>query len=161
MKDHSDCKRQFVHLSRAWYGKATLQRETVMHDEINIGFYHTEGGTTGEFGIKWIELGNKEVPELRVFDDGWDALWCFSDLLKKMAEIDNENVTPANMCKLLISCGIEDATPTISPYDDLRSGMDKEDLITYNMVEKSRDLKDKMIKQLILDKVKLREEKNE
>lgn len=43
MKDHSDCKRQFIQLSRAWYGPSNLLNSDIL-DEITMGFYHKDGG---------------------------------------------------------------------------------------------------------------------
>lgn len=117
MKDHTECKRKFINLSRAWYGDANLRGSEVL-DEITIGFYHPDGGTTGEFTIRWIELGGEITPMLCSYDDSWDALWQFRDVLKKMVAKDGENPSPTEMCELLESCGIEDATPTKSPYGD-------------------------------------------
>ncbi|MFA7287452.1 MAG: hypothetical protein WC055_01085 [Melioribacteraceae bacterium] len=115
MKDHSDCKRQFIHLSRAYYGPSNLLHSDII-DEITMGFYHKDGGTTGEFSIKWIKLAGREVPKLCAFDDSWDALFKFKDVLRRMAELDDENPTPEEICMLLSSCSIEDVTPTKSPY---------------------------------------------
>jgi hypothetical protein len=109
-RNHEGAKRQFVHLSRAWYGKANLVNFKCT-DRIQIGFYSDGGGTSGEFIIEWKPLCGKETPCLHVFDDAWDALYRFSDVLAKMAERDSEDITPREMCKLLVSCGVEDATP--------------------------------------------------
>lgn len=112
---HKDCKRQFTHLSRAWYGRVNLDNRSETVDEINIGFYHPEGSTTGEFYIRWYSLGNSNVPCLECYDDGWDALWNFKDMLEKLAEIDGTDITPLEMCELLVSLGIEDATEETDP----------------------------------------------
>lgn len=79
-------------------------------DEINIGFYHPDGGTTGEFQITWSELAGNIVPRLEVFDDGWHALFQFNDMLEQMAKVDGENIKPGDFCKLLVALGIEDMT---------------------------------------------------
>ena len=118
MKDHSECKRQFIQLSRAWYASA-CQVNSEKVDRVNIGFYHPEGGTTGEFEVSWEYLGNRLVPSITAFDDAWDALIHFSDLLSAMAELDNQNVPPDEFCQLLVQLGIEDCTPTEN--NDLKS----------------------------------------
>lgn len=110
MKDHSECKRGFTHLSKAWYGPAYLSRSNYV-DEVNIGFYHPEGGTTGEFVVTWKELAGKVTPRLKAYDDGWSALFHFGDMLESMASIDGEDVSPDEFCKLLVALGIEDMTP--------------------------------------------------
>lgn len=116
MTDHTDCTRQFRQLSRAWYGSANLQLNSEVVDEITAGFYDEEGGTTGEFTIKWIVLAGQKTPQLCVFDDAWDALWQFRDVLEKLAELDGTNPTPEKVCSIFVSCGVEDTTPEQSPY---------------------------------------------
>jgi len=110
MKDHTGCKRGFTQLSKAWYGPANLERSTNV-DEMSIGFYHPEGGTTGEFQIVWEELAGKITPRLMAYDDGWNALFNFGDMLESMADIDGEDISPDEFCKLLESLGIENMTP--------------------------------------------------
>ncbi len=107
---HEGCKRQFVQLSRAWYSKACLVGDTL--DEVTMGFYHPDGGTTGEFQIRWIPLGGRDTPLLLAYDDAWSALYRFADVLKQLAWLDGANPSPEDVCALLVKCGIEDATPT-------------------------------------------------
>lgn len=106
MTDHSECKRGFYHVSKSIYadGKTWKNGE---FDEITMGFYHPDGGTTGEFCITWTQLG----PQLRVFDDAWSALSGFSDLLGVLATHDGESLTPEAVITLLKELGIEDETP--------------------------------------------------
>jgi len=111
MQDHSECKRQFIQLSKAWYADANL-RNSKFDDKISIGFYHPEGGTTGEFEIEFSELCGRIVPKLTAYDDGWSALFNFSDLIEKMAEIDDKCVSADEFCELLVLLGIENKTPT-------------------------------------------------
>lgn len=111
MKDHTECKRQFTRLSRAWYASANLP-EGGKVEIVTIGFYHPDGGTTGEFQVSWEHLGGKLTPRLCAFDDSWNALFNFGDMLESMADIDGEDISPDEFCQLLIALGIEDATPT-------------------------------------------------
>lgn len=111
MKDHTGCKRGFTQLSKAWYGPATLEHSPNI-DEISAGFYCAEGGTTREFHIAWGPNPNgKIVPYLVAYGDGWDALFHFSDMLKLMADVDGEDISPDEFCKLLEYLGIENRTP--------------------------------------------------
>ena len=114
---HEGCTRKFTHLSRAWYGEACLRdRLAGCVDEITIGMYDlTGGGTSGEFAIRWIELGGENVPRLEAFSDSWDALGQFRDLLAELARLDSTNPTPSKICEVLVSLGIEDATETKQP----------------------------------------------
>ena len=116
MGDHENCKRQFIQLSRAWYAETFLPNSR-LNDEVTVGMYHPEGGTTGEFAIRWSEIGGKIVPMLCAFDDAWDALMMFRDVLEVMASVNDQNVTPDRFCELLIECGVEDATPEKSPHE--------------------------------------------
>lgn len=111
MKDHSECERQFIQLSMAWYADANLPRGEKV-EIITVGFYHPDGGTTGEFQISWRELGGRVVPKLEAFDDSWNALYNFSDLIKKMSDVDDDNISPEEFCKMLIGLGIKDVTQT-------------------------------------------------
>lgn len=111
MQDHTDCKRGFTQLSKAWYGKANLTSDDIQ-DEIMIGMYHPEGGTTGEFSITWKELAGEFTPVLKSFEDSWSALWIFKDVLEKLAELDSTNPTADQIATLLESLGIENMTQT-------------------------------------------------
>ena len=96
-KDHTGCTRKFSQLSRAWYADANLPDGYTL-EVVNVGLYHHEGGTTGEFQVSWSFLGGKLVPELRAFDDSWNALLQFRDLLESMSSIDDENIESDHVC---------------------------------------------------------------
>lgn len=102
---HEGCVRGFHSFTRAWYAqKDKLPR-------VSIGFYHPDGGTTGEFGISWVDLGSgKLAPRLEVFNDAWDALTHFKDLLDKLSEVDGMNLSEMQICNLMEDLGIEDLT---------------------------------------------------
>ena len=110
MKKHDGSVRGFYHLSKAWYGKGCLESSDIL-DEVMFGFYHKDGGTTGEMSMRWKELGGKEVPKLEVFDDGWHALNEFKDVIQKLADVDNLNINPEQFCEILLDCGFENLTP--------------------------------------------------
>jgi hypothetical protein len=112
MGKHTGCKRQFTQLSRAWYGS----RDGVV-DEVTIGLYHQEGGTTGEFSVVWKipYLARDASPQLQSWDDSWSALFQFGDLLESMADLDDKDVSPEAFCQLLTGLGIADATKETAP----------------------------------------------
>lgn len=111
---HDGCVRGFHHYRAAWYGKVgNLGRDVV--DEINIGMYHPEGGTTGEFSVKWEELSGEVVARLNVYNDGWNALAHFGDALARMAALDGPTIAPEVFCELLVSCGVVDLTDRKTP----------------------------------------------
>lgn len=109
MNKHEGCVRGFTQLSRAWYGN--IQHHTIgVSDQIMVGFYHPNGGTSGEFSITWESLMGDYVPKLCAYDDSWNVLSLFSDLIERMSEVDNQNISPDEFVKILISLGIEDRT---------------------------------------------------
>ena len=113
MKKHEGCERGFHQASKSWYGKIALGefKNKEVLDTFSIGFYAPDGGTTGEFVVEWTELtAGQWVPQLQAFDDGWDALFNFQDMLKLMADADDKNISPDDFRKLLLSCGIVDLT---------------------------------------------------
>lgn len=110
MEDHGRSKRGFHHTGAAWYSKILNDRSDDVVDEVSIGLYLPDGGTTGEFLIRWRKLAGDAVPQLCAFDDSWDALRQCADLIDKLAEHDNENMTPLALCDLLKECGFEDMT---------------------------------------------------
>jgi hypothetical protein len=107
MRDHKGCKRAYIRSSKAFYAK-TLPTETI---KVMVGMYHPEGGTSGEFEFEWVDLGSSGLcVRLKCFDDAWDALAQFKDLLRKMAEIDEQNIQESEFCKILDKLGIIDIT---------------------------------------------------
>lgn len=109
---HDGCKRQFVQLSKTWYAEIIKERKDLV-DEFELGFYFPDGSTSGEFRVCWTELFGKIVPCLYAYDDGWSALYQFSDVLKKMAEVDGRRITPNKFREILLSSGVEDATQSV------------------------------------------------
>ena len=108
---YQDCKRQFIQLSKSRYAEANLKDKDIQ-DEIILGFYHKDGGTTGEFSIKWIQLGNKFTPKVEMFNDSWSLFQGFKDLFEAMVKLDNTEITPDKFVVFLEKLGIENATET-------------------------------------------------
>lgn len=111
---HDGCERGFIIRSEAWYGKSQNKPETL--DEIMIGMYHHEGGTTGEFGVRWTTIGGHATPRLEVFNDAWDALQRFGDMLAWMASVDDKHISPQSFADALRGMGIKDLTERHNPY---------------------------------------------
>jgi hypothetical protein len=110
MSKHDDGFRGFSVLSEAWYGKYTLARNDDVSEEIMLGIYHPEGGTTGEFAIRWMKVGERFTPRLEVFHDAWDAMWRFADVLEGLASMDGQRPKPDRVTHLLRTLGIKDRT---------------------------------------------------
>lgn len=116
---HDGMIRGYYHLAEAWYADANLaNRRDGLLDEVMIGFYapNGDGGTTGEFSVTWTRLsGNTLTPRLEVFDDSWEALSHFSDLLAEMAKLNDTDPSPSDFCELLKRLGMKDLTPREGP----------------------------------------------
>jgi hypothetical protein len=116
MRDHEGFKRGFIWSNKAWYSRS------VEDQEIMFGMYYDAaendgfGGTSGEMGMRWYEIGGKNVPRLEAYDDGWSALSLFSDLIQELGNHDDENMTQEQFIEILKSCGFEDLTPYKHPY---------------------------------------------
>ena len=123
MNKHDGMIRGFHHLNSAWYAEACKTANRSYEDQVMIGFYHEngEGGTTGEFAVEWHKLYPNDptkplAPCLCVYDDAWEALSHFSDLLAAMALLDHKDPTPEQFCSLLVGLGMKNITPRVSPY---------------------------------------------
>jgi hypothetical protein len=114
MKSHEGCERGFYILSESWYADSVKREGTI--DEIMIGMYHPDGGSTGEFAVRWIMLANKATPRLEAYDDSWSALQNFRDMLNWMESVDNQNISPKSFAEALRNFGVKDLTKRESPY---------------------------------------------
>ena len=76
--------------------------------KIMFGLNERGDGTLGEMAMQWVALGGDCVPQLRVFDDAWATLFTFADLLEKMAEVDDQNISPADFINILKECDFEE-----------------------------------------------------
>ncbi len=116
MKDSKG--REFYWSSEAWYNKPT---KMVDPPEITFGIYGSKDGEpSGEMAIVWETLGNRSVPRLKIFDDAWDVLKSFSDLIDKLADVDNKNISQQQFIKILLECGFKDSTQYENPEKDTR-----------------------------------------
>ncbi|CAN5951017.1 unnamed protein product [Sphagnum jensenii] len=117
--------RSFVHYGEAYYATA-LGFQPGIVDEVNFGLSCGGGGTHGEMSMIFQKLGGKIVPQLRVYDDAWNTLFWFSDILKELvlvgAKTSREtSITPKEFCEILLSYGFQDNTPRENPH----TGKDK------------------------------------
>jgi hypothetical protein len=103
--------RHFIHAGQAWYAETNQWLRPGINDEVYFGTREAE------FAIRWRTLGDKSVPQLQVYDDGWAALLEFADLFELLAALDDQYVTPTDLCERLVSLGIEDRTPRTRPKD--------------------------------------------
>lgn len=108
---HEGCVRGFIWSSKAWYHRPEYD------NDIHFGMYHKDGGTSGEMAVEWIELSGADHPRLMVFNDAWNAMSTFTDLLEKMGEVDDFHITQEEFVEMLLSCGFVDMTEYKSPYE--------------------------------------------
>lgn len=102
--NHKGCLKGF-----SWQGPCQSLGDSIV-DELNIGFYADEGGTSGEFTIQWEKLSGNIVPRLQAFDDGWDALVNMPELLEFMASIDGQHLPIGKFVEKLKEIGFQDYT---------------------------------------------------
>jgi len=138
MKEHEGCIRGYHRSTKAFYANVMGDRIDVM-----IGMYHPEGGTSGEFKIEWEQLDGKRTPRLKSFDDSWNVLWMFKDLLEKMANIDSEDISEEDFCKLLDSLKIKDLTDYDEPTGNIIELVQKD--FSDNVIKANPDLKNQLI----------------
>ena len=80
-------------------------------EEITIGLYHADGGTTGEFSVCWLKIGDKIFPRLEAHTDSWSALLLFADVLKTVGATSHSNpITPREFVATLTQLGVVDLT---------------------------------------------------
>lgn len=115
MKNHTGAVRAFSVLSQAWYAKHDPD-DTII-DRIMLGFYHSDGGTSGEFSIRWKELSGRVVPRLCAFDDAWSALHHFADVIEALAALDDKAPSSMEVCTVLKRCGLVDQTARQRPAE--------------------------------------------
>ena len=82
-----------------------LRKYSGRESEVMFALHSPGGGVTGEVAMRWILLGGKEVPQLQVFDDAWEVMACFHDVMDKLADYDGENITPDKFIEILESFG--------------------------------------------------------
>lgn len=103
-------KRAFYWSSKAYY------RDVIDGDQVMFGMYAKDGGTDGEMTMRWIKLDSNNVPRLEIFDDAWETLASFGDLICTLAKHDDQNITPEEFVAILKAHGFEDFTPYDNPY---------------------------------------------
>lgn len=112
---HDGAERVYTHTGAAWYGKTSLMGMDHV-DEVCFGFRHKKGGTTGEMYMRWYHSSNSSiVPRLEAWDDSWDALSRFCDVIAGLGALDDQSITPARFCELLDACGFKDVTKAVQP----------------------------------------------
>ena len=115
MSDSKGVERGFYWSSKAWYAK-----NADCENRISIGMYAGEGGTSGEFQVRWYEQGGEMVPRVEIFDDTWLLFSEFTDLFKTLS-VASENMTEQQFVGMLIDHNFKDMTPYESPFSQTAS----------------------------------------
>ncbi len=78
------------------------------NDEISLSLSSPGGGVTGEFMIKWFDLGshNGISPQIKCFNDSIHVMICFSDVIEAIHErFNGVNYTIDELMELLDELG--------------------------------------------------------
>ena len=121
--DSSACKklkyfRGFVWSNKAWYAEANKIKNGLIH----FGIYSADGGTAGEMSMEWMNLCEKNVPQLQAFDDSWEVLAGFKDVIDALGRASGKEITDADFVKILLDCGFTDRTEYTYSGDDCHEG---------------------------------------
>ena len=120
-REHKGGIKQFYIHTKMWWARSNSLPDNIV-DEIMIGIYHPDGGTTGEFGVEFVLFehnggrGAMIAPRLRAFDDGWSALAHMPELLHFMMENDSANLSVDAFAEGLRVLGFVDKTLTADQY---------------------------------------------
>lgn len=120
-KDHKGDIKQYIHMTEAWFHTSFGDSINEKYcDEVMFGFYSPDGGTSGEMGMRWYDLGGSHgvTPRLEVFNDAWHSLAQFKDVIDALAELDNTRITAKEFCALLDRHGFTDKTERERPKHD-------------------------------------------
>lgn len=96
-------KRGFYIHTQSWYAAANPLGAVV--EEIMLTSYKGK-----EFAVRWSYVGHDITPRLEVFDDAWQLLADWPDLIAALAALDNKCIQPKEFCDMLLSLGFVDET---------------------------------------------------
>jgi len=86
-------------------------RRSTINDEDCITIGIDKGNPIiGLFNIRWVKIFDEYCPRLECYDDGWEVLNEFKDLLEIMAGLNGQNISRSDFCKMLDELDIIDKT---------------------------------------------------
>ena len=102
--------------NEAWYAPTSRLGRGIVN-EIVIGIYHAEVGTTGEFCIAWHDIGQTPTARLEAYRDSWKVLTgeC-ADVLDFLKRCDGYNPSVEDVKTALLGMGYRDRTPREDPF---------------------------------------------
>lgn len=102
--------RAFILSNEAWYAQVG-DKVLIPETEVMFGEYDLkDGGCRAEMKMGWETLAGEKVPCLRVFDDSWELLAEFQDVIQVLGKLDDKCITPRQFADLLLSLGFQDIT---------------------------------------------------
>lgn len=115
---HEGQNKGFYLTSESHYGPTFLAGQDYA-DQLMIGFYDGSGNTTGEFAIRWWPLGNQVQARLEVYQDNWDTLTHFPEVITLLQSLAKHVPSPQHLVQQLLDLGFTDYTerPTAGPDD--------------------------------------------
>lgn len=108
-------KKEFIQLSRAWYGETCLKDRRNISDEVTVMVTTDDEGGFSEFTVKWEILQGKLCPKVGLFSDAWRLFRLLPDLFDELANRQDQDPTPEEFCDLLQELHFIDATEEANP----------------------------------------------
>ncbi|UNY39998.1 hypothetical protein KLEB273_gp205 [Bacillus phage vB_BauM_KLEB27-3] len=102
-------QRGFHHLSKARYAQAILKKKDI-EDAVTFGFYHSDGSTSGEIQMEWINIHGESFARIKVFSDAFSILNQFIDVIEALN--NKEHIQPKEFTLILKNLGFVDLTET-------------------------------------------------
>jgi hypothetical protein len=99
-----DSRLSFYQYSRQKYSHVSLPSGVL--DELMIGVYHEEGGTSGEFSINQTSITKSCPLELCMFDDSWKLIPYLTDFFELLSK--SEDISLSELVLKLIEIGFVD-----------------------------------------------------
>lgn len=110
--DQNQTRRAFTHTAESWYADTAL---VFFNDEILIGDYPVDGGTRGEFAIRWFLTCDGLAARIEAFYDSWAFMAECKDLFDALAGLNDKSPSPQEVCAILKSIGFDDITKRERP----------------------------------------------
>lgn len=115
MKNSPALTRTFLYSQEAWY--ARIPSDAHLYQEAEVMIHVDTPEVSGEFAVRWRQVGDEVFPRLEMYDDAWAVLPHVSDLLQEMAKLNDQNIAPQAFCSLLKTLGMKDVTERLVPKD--------------------------------------------
>lgn len=105
----------FTVFTEAWWAESQRPQEGAA-EEIMVGDYDPDGGTTGEFAVRWYNLQGRLTPRVEMFHDSWQLFREWPEFFDALAHISYFSAQPEYFRVWLEAQGFKDMTPRENPY---------------------------------------------